>query len=249
MRLRDKVAVVTGAGSGIGRGIALAYAQEGASVVVVDNSPDGGEDTVRAIEEAGGNAVFIRADVSRANELAQLHAQVKEKFGAVDIVVNNAGILRTGPLHEMSEDEWDRVQGIDLKSVFLSAKQFIPEMLQRGKGKIINIASIAGIIGFEGIGAYSAAKGGQIALTREMAVEYAPHGINVNCIAPGVVRTAMTKDMLSSATGEAQFEAVTPYPRLGEPSDIAAAAVYLASEESDFVNGEVLVVDGGMSVQ
>jgi len=132
-----------------------------------------------------------------------------------------------------------------LKSVFLSSKKVLPIMLGQGKGKIINVASIAGLVGFSNLGAYCASKGGIIALTREMALEYAPQKINVNCIAPGIIKTAMTKEMLADPATKQSFESSTPYPRLGEPEDIAQAAVYLASDESDFVNGEILVVDGG----
>lgn len=247
MRLQDKVAVVTGAGAGIGRAIAIAFAAEGARVVLADTVADGAVSAVHEIQTAGGRAIFVAADVSRSAEMQRLKSKAVAAFGPVDIVVNNAGIVRFAPLHEMSEEDWDRVQAVDLKSVFLSAKAFIPDMLKRKRGKIINVASVAGLVGFDDIGAYAAAKGGQIALTREMAVEYAPCGINVNCIAPGVIRTAMTAGLLASAESAQALQAATPYPRLGEPADIAAAAVYLASSESDFVNGEVLVVDGGMT--
>jgi len=163
----------------------------------------------------------------------------------VDILVNNAGIYRAYNLHEMSEENWDTVLNVNLKSVFLGSKRVIPEMLKQGKGKIISIASIAGLVGFAQSGAYCASKGGIIALTKEMVLEYAPKKINVNCIAPGVIKTVMTKDMITDPATKQFLESSTPYPRLGEPEDIAMAAVYLASDESDFVNGEVLVVDGG----
>ena len=168
-----------------------------------------------------------------------------DKFERVDILVNNAGIVKFGPLHETSEEDWDAVLNINLKSVFLGCKRVIPEMLKQGQGKIISTTSIAGLVGFENIGHYCASKGGIIALTREMTLEYAKSKINVNCIAPGVIKTAMTKDMLSDPAQKQFLESSTPYPRLGEPEDIALAAVYLASSESDFVNGHVLVVDGG----
>ena len=245
MRLQNKIAIITGAGSGIGRGIALSFIKEGAKVVVADWSDEGGKETVKQIEKAGGKAVFVKTDVSKAVDIEQMAKTCLDKFGRVDILVNNAGIYRAYNLHEMSEEDWDKIIDVNLKSVFLGSKRAISEMLKQGQGKIINIASIAGLVGFAQSGAYCASKGGIIALTREMALEYAPKKINVNCIAPGVIKTAMTKDMLVDPATKQFLESFTPYPRLGEPEDIALAAVYLASGESDFVNGHVLVVDGG----
>jgi NAD(P)-dependent dehydrogenase (short-subunit alcohol dehydrogenase family) len=245
MRLENKIAIVTGAGSGIGRGIALAFAREGAKVVVVDWSEEGGKATVEEIKKMEREAVFIKTDISKADEIEEMVQTCLDNFGRIDILVNNAGIVKFSALHETSEEDWDAVLDINLKSVFLASKRVIPEMLKQGKGKIINTASVAGLVGFDKIGPYCASKGGIIALTREMALEYAPQNINVNCIAPGVIKTAMTKDMLADPATKEFLENSTPYPRLGEPEDIAQAAVYLASEESDFVNGEVLVVDGG----
>lgn len=245
MRLQNKIAIITGAGSGIGRGIALAFVKEGAKVVVADWSEEGGKETVEQIRKIKGEAVFVKTDVSKAADIDEMVKTCLDKFGRVDILVNNAGIVRFAPLHETTEEDWDAVLDVNLKSVFLGSKRVIPEMLKQGQGKIISTTSIAGLVGFENIGHYCASKGGIIALTREMALEYAKHRINVNCIAPGVIKTAMTKDMIADPAQKQFLENSTPYPRIGEPEDIAFAAVYLASDESDFVNGHVLVVDGG----
>lgn len=249
MRLQNKVAIITGAGSGIGQSIALVFVKEGAKVVVADWSEEGGKATVEQIRKVNGEAVFVKTDVSKTADIDKMTKTCLDKFGRIDILINNAGIIKFGALHETTEEDWDAVLNINLKSVFLGSKRVIPEMLKQGQGKIINITSIAGLIGFENIGPYCASKGGIIALTREMALEYAKHKINVNCIAPGVIKTAMTKDMIANPTQKKFFEESTPYPRLGEPEDIAFAAVYLASDESNFVNGHVLVVDGGWTVK
>ena len=245
MRLKNKVAIVTGAGSGIGRSIALTFAREGAKVVVADLNEKGGLETVDLVKKEKEEAIFVKVDVSQAENIDQMVEVCLKEFGQVDILVNNAGIVKMSPLHETTEEDWDKILGVNLKSVFLSSKKVLPIMLSQGKGKIINVASIAGLVGFSNLGAYCASKGGIIALTREMALEYAPKKINVNCIAPGVIKTAMTKEMLADEPTRKSLESSTPYPRLGEPEDIAQAAVYLASDESDFVNGEILVVDGG----
>ena len=249
MRLQNKIAIITGAGSGIGRGTALAFIREGAKVVVADWSEEGGKETVELISKEGGEAVFIKTDVSKAVDVEAMVKICIDKFGRIDILVNNAGIVKFGSLHETPEEDWDAVLDVNLKSVFLASKKVIPEMLKQGQGKIISISSIAGLVGFDQIGPYCASKGGIIALTREMALEYAKSKINVNCIAPGVINTAMTKSMLDDPAEKQGYESQTPYPRLGEPEDIAYAAVYLASNESDFVTGHTLVVDGGWTIK
>lgn len=249
MRLKDKVAIITGAGSGIGRGTAVLFAREGAKVVVGDWSAEGGEETVRMINQAGGEAFFLRTDVSKSEDINNLVQTCLEKYGRVDVLMNNAGILKSAPVEQITEEDWEMIMAVNLKSVFLGTKRVLPEMLKQGGGKIINVASIAGLYGFENLSHYCASKGGIIAFTRAAALEYAPKKININCIAPGAINTGMTKGAFTDPKQKALTESQTPIRRVGEPQDIANAALYLASNESDFVTGHVLIVDGGWTVR
>ncbi|OGF30495.1 hypothetical protein A3H09_03945 [Candidatus Falkowbacteria bacterium RIFCSPLOWO2_12_FULL_45_13] len=249
MRLKNKVAIITGAGSGIGRAAALAFAREGAKVVAADWAEAGGQETVKLINKQNGRAFFVKVDVSNSSQVERMVSRCLAEYEQVDILFSNAGIVKMGALHETAEADWDQVMDVNLKGVFLCSKAVLPQMLKQGQGKIINTASIAGLVGFDKVGPYCASKGGIIALTREMAVEYGLNKINVNCIAPGVIKTAMTKDMLNDPAVAQGFAANTPYPRLGQGEDIAMAAVYLASDESDFVTGQVLTVDGGWTAK
>src|SRR3989339_188752 len=199
LRLENKVAIITGAGSGIGRATALIFSREGAKILVADWSDTGGKETVEQIKKEKGEAIFVKTDVSNAENVNKMADICLAEFGRIDILVNNAGIVKFGPLHETSESDWDTVLNVNLKSVFLCSKKVIPGMLKQGGGKIVNVSSIAGLVGFDQIGSYCASKGGIIALTREMALEYAPRKININCIAPGVIKTAMTKDIGDNA--------------------------------------------------
>ncbi len=249
MRLQDKSAIVTGGGTGIGRGIALMFAKEGAKVVVSGRRMEPLQETVMTIEKEGGKGLAVAADVSKMEEVQRLVEQTVSTFGAIDILVNNAGVYIPHDAMTMTEEEWNTVMSIDLKGVWHGAKAVIPYMLKQGKGKIINISSIAGLIGFEQSAAYCAAKGAVVNLTREMALDYAPKNIYINGIAPGLIDTDMTKFVLTDEAVKKAFLDKTPVGRVGAPQDIAFAAVYLGSDESDFVIGQTLVVDGGWTIR
>ncbi len=251
LRLEDKVALVTGGGSGIGRATALVFAREGAKVVVADVLTEGGEETVQRIKEAGGKAIFVKTDVSKAAEVVALVDSAVSTYGRLDYAFNNAGIEgNMAPTADCTEENWDRVIDINLKGVWLCMKYEIPEMLKRGGGAIVNTASVAGLIGFQGSPAYCASKGGVIQLTKVAALEYATRGIRVNAVCPGIIRTPMVE----RATGgkpelEVQFTALEPVGRMGAPEEVAEAVVWLCSDAASFVTGHPMVVDGGFVAQ
>jgi NAD(P)-dependent dehydrogenase (short-subunit alcohol dehydrogenase family) len=249
MRLHKLTAIVTGAGTGIGQGIAIAFAKEGAQIVVAGRRKEPLEQTVAQIQKAGGVARAVVCDVSVNTQVEALVKEAVEIFGGVDILVNNAGVYRAHDALTMTDEEWDSVMSIDLKGVWYCSKAVIPQMLAKKRGKIIHISSIAGLIGFEQSAAYCAAKGAVINLTREMALDYAPRGIFVNGIAPGVIASDMTNPMLQNDAVKNDFLAKTPVGRIGTPEDIAHAAVFLASSESDFIVGQTIVVDGGWTIR
>jgi NAD(P)-dependent dehydrogenase (short-subunit alcohol dehydrogenase family) len=248
MRLKNKIALITGGGTGIGAGIARKFAHEGAQVVICGRREAQLKETADAIDHDGGEILYCIADVSSQKDIQEMMQTIELKFGIVDILVNNAGVYIPDDVTSTSEEEWDRVMDIDAKGVYLMSKAVLPKMLTKGKGKIINIASIAGLIGFEKSAAYCAAKGAVVNLTREMALDYAPKGICVNSIAPGVIDTDMTKAFLDNEQAKHVFLSKTPVGRVGTPEDIAHGAVYLASDESDFVVGQTLVIDGGWTI-
>jgi NAD(P)-dependent dehydrogenase (short-subunit alcohol dehydrogenase family) len=250
-RLADKVAIVTGGGSGMGRASALLFAAEGAAVLVADVNEAGGTESVSAITEAGGRAAFQRTDVSRAADVQAMVEAAVERFGGLDVLFNNAGIAgESAWLSRMSEEAWDRVIAINLTGVFLGMRAAIPVMRERGGGSIISTASVAGMVGWQGGAAYSAAKAGVINLTRTAAIEHARFNIRVNCICPGVIQTPMLAGIVAES-GQPQDELLRmqPLPRLGEPEDIARMALFLASDESRFVTGAAMVVDGGYTAR
>lgn len=246
-KLDGKVAIVTGAASGIGLATAKLFAVEGARVIVADWENDPGRHVVTEIKSAGGEAEFIRVDVSDHEDVQAMVNETVAQFGGLDIIFNNAGVEgEQAPTGDCTLDNWHRVIGINLTGVFLGMKYAIPEMLKRGGGSIINNASVAGIVGFMGIPAYSASKGGVIQLTKTAALEYATQGIRVNAICPGVILTPMVERFLGgSADVQKAFEAMEPVGHFGTPEDIAQMALFLAGDDSKFCTGAPFIVDGG----
>ena len=251
MRLKDKIAIVTGAGSGFGRGIALRFAAEGARVVVNDLNAENGEHTVENITEAGGEARFMAGDVSRDADVKRLVEYTLATFGGLDVVVNNAGTThKNQPMLDVSEAEFDRIYQVNVKSLYLTAKHAVPYMRGRHSGAFITIASTAGVRPRPGLTWYNGSKGAAIVTSRSMAAELAKDNIRVNVINPVAGETAMLADFMGQDTPErrAQFIASIPLGRLSQPSDIATAAVFFASDEAGFITGACLEVDGGRCV-
>lgn len=254
MRLKNKVAIITGAGSGQGRAAALIFSTEGAKIAVSDWKPELGDETVTLVKKAGGEAIFIRSDVSESADVQNLVRTTVSTYGRIDILYNNAGVGFSSPLSmadviNTPEADWDRVIAINLRSMYLTAKYGIPEMIKSGGGSIINTASIAALIGSGAAHAYTAAKGGMVALSRALAVEFGPKNIRVNCICPGAIDTPMIAPVIDPLKKSGQTFMTSPIRRLGMPEDIANCALYLASDESSFVTGATLVVDGGYIAQ
>ena len=244
-RLRHKVALVTGGGSGMGRASCRLFAAEGARVAVVDRVVEAGEETVALIRDAGGEATFVAADVADAAAVEAMVTTTVATYGRLDVLFNNAGV--EGPsvnLLDYGEDDWDRVIAVNLTAVYRAMRAAIPRMLDQGGGVILSTASVAGLVGLARSSAYSAAKAGVIGLTRTVALEYGPRGIRANCICPGFIATPMLDRVLGDRD-EAVLHRLSPLRRVGTPDDIAAAALFLASDESSYVTGVPFVVDGG----
>jgi NAD(P)-dependent dehydrogenase (short-subunit alcohol dehydrogenase family) len=250
-RLEGKVAIVTGAASGIGKGIALRFGREGAKVVVVtDRRVELGEQTAEEIRRAGGDALFVQGDVSSSADSERFVGAAVERYGRLDVLVQNATWQRHGPVVELAEEDWDRTLAVGLKSIYLGAKYAIPRMRSVGGGSIVNISSVNGLAASPQLAAYNAVKGGINNLTRNMAIDYGRYNVRVNAIAPGHVVTEASRSGIHQDPHQTwSFTDACPLGRVGSPDDIAGAALFLASDDAAWVTGEVLVVDGGMSIQ
>lgn len=245
MRLENKVAIITGAGSGIGKETAILFAKEGAKTVVADINEKGGKETVENIKKIG-EAIFIKLDVTSREQTRQMTKNVLKKYGKIDILINNAGIIQDALVSKMTEEQWDKVINVNLKGSFNCIQAVVETMINQNNGVIINTASIVGLFGNIGQVNYAATKAGLIGMSKTLAKELGKKGIRVNVVAPGFIMTPMTE-----AVPEKFLEIMkekTPLRRLGEPEDVAYAYLYLASDESKFINGAVLCVDGGLII-
>ncbi len=250
MRLKSKVAIVTGAGAGIGRGIAERFAREGASVVVAEIDAAAGDAAARSIRDSGGDAIFVQTDVSDEAQVKSMAQSALDRYGKIDVLCNNAAVLlvhQEARAHELTNETWDRTMAVNLRGYWLCSKYLIPAMLRQGGGSIIHVASPTGLFGFKQLTAYSTSKGGVVGLMRSMAADYAPDRIRVNAIVPGTIDTPMNAVALADPKNRARFEEMAPAGRLGTPEDLSGIATYLASEDSSYCVGGIFTVDGGLT--
>ena len=249
MRFKDKVAIVTGSGSGIGRAISLRLAEDEATVVAVDKARDTLRGTVGSIRDAGGEAIDIVTDVTQADEVRRMVESTMAQFGKIDILVNNVGWSTYEPFIETDEAVWDRLIAVNLKSTLLCSRDVLLEMTKKGYGKIVNISSGAGRAGMSTQASYSAAKSGVIGLTKTLAREMARHKINVNCVCPGVIDTPLVQETAAhNPKIHERLVRTIPWRRLGRPEEVAAAVCFLLSDEAEYITGQTLSVDGGVTM-
>jgi NAD(P)-dependent dehydrogenase (short-subunit alcohol dehydrogenase family) len=246
VRLQDRVAVITGAGSGIGRAMSLLFAREGARVLAADLDGAAAEETAAQV---GAQCVAMRVDASQPDEVRAMIERAEAEMGRIDVLCNNAGIGSTTDVVDCEPDDWDRVMTVNVRSVFLGCKYAVPHMVRQGRGAIVNTASVAGMVGVPKRASYCASKGAVIALTRQVAMDFVKQGVRVNCVCPGTVDSPWVERLLAGvddrAAARAALEARQPMGRLGTPEEVAAAALYLASDDAAFVTGTSLVLDGG----
>jgi NAD(P)-dependent dehydrogenase (short-subunit alcohol dehydrogenase family) len=251
MRLQNKVALITGSGSGIGKSSALLFAKEGATVVVNDINAEKGEETVKEIAEGGGQAIFLGADVTDPSSVQRMIERAINLYGRIDVLFNNAGISGVGALHELEPDAWDRIMAVNVRGVFLPSKYTLSHMMERRQGVIINMSSCVAEIGLQRRASYSATKGAVLSLTKSMQVDYAPYNIRVNALLPGTIFTPFVEQYLKTSYEDPDMAIESIKKRqlsgeLGKPEDVAQAALFLASDESRFMMGSPLYIDGGV---
>lgn len=247
-RLEGKVAIVTGGARGIGKGIATRFAAEGAKVIIADLKEKEAADTLNEIKSMGAEAVFIKTDVTSSKSIEDMVSKTIDTYKKIDILVNNAGISLMRKITEASEADWDKLNSVNLKGVWLCTKTVVPHMIEKKYGKIINISSISGLVGYKWESIYCTTKGGVINMTRELAVELCPYNINVNCICPGIIETPLYIDINFPLDDKENLEHTLksiPSKRIGKPQDIAGPAFFLASDDSSYLMGQILVADGG----
>ena len=246
MKLKNEVTIVTGAGSGIGKETALLFAKEGAKVIVADINEKSGNETVEEIKKAGGEGIFVKLDACNRELAKQMVKETLEKYGKIDVLIANAGIVQDALLTKMTEEQWDKVINVNLKGTFNCIQAVVDVMIQQGKGVIINTSSVVGLYGNVGQVNYSAAKAGLIGMTKTLAKELGKKGIRVNAVAPGFIMTPMTAGVPEKVLE--LMKEKTPLRKLGEPRDVANAYLFLASDDAKYVNGAVLSVDGGLVI-